>query len=261
MAIPRLQLFELEDLPWFPRAIRDPATNHLQFMEKRLALHEPIVPLVRDALERSKARRVVDLCSGAAGCVASVHEALAGDGISLPLTLTDKYPNLLAFRCCSALHPSGVFYVEDSVDATAVPQDFKGMRTMFNAFHHFAPESARRALRCAVEAQQPIAIFEIPERSWATIFPLLFTPIFVALATPFIRPFQWRLLWTYLIPLVPVTSWWDGVVSQLRAYTCREILELAQEFGDYEWRAGRVAIRGKLGHLTYPLGNPKPEAA
>ena len=133
---------------------------------------------------------------------------------------------------------------------------------MFNAFHHFAPEPARGVLKCAVEARQPIAIFEIPERSLLTMFPLLFTPIFVAVATPFIRPFRWRrLLWTYLIPLVPLTSWWDGLVSQLRAYSAREMLELTQGLCDYDWRAGCVEIRKSLGHITYLLGSPKRTAS
>jgi len=202
----RVHLFELEDLPWFPQAIRDLATDYLEFLEKRFALHEPIVPLLRDALEKSHATQVVDLCSGGGGPVLRAYEALLAEGISVPFTLTDKYPNLPAFCGLSELHSGGILYVADSVDATTVPQDMEGLRTMFNAFHHFAPESARCVLKCAVEAGQPIGIFEIPERSPLTMFPLLFTPIFVAVATPFIRPFWWRrLLWTYLIRLVPLT--------------------------------------------------------
>src|SRR3954447_23013510 len=175
MAIPRLQIFELEDLRWFPRTIRDLATDYIQFLEKRFALHEPIVPLLRHALEESKATGVLDLCSGGGGPVLCVYEALVGSGITVPFTLTDKYPNLPAFRYLSALHPSGILYLANSVDATEVPRDLEGLRTMFNAFHHFAPQSARRVLRCGVEAGQPIGICEIPERRFAIIFPLLFT--------------------------------------------------------------------------------------
>ena len=261
MAIPRLQIFELEDLPWFPRTIRDLATDYLHFVGTRFALHEPVIPLLRGALEESNATRVVDLCSGGGGPVLSAYEALIRYGLNVPFTLTDKFPNLRAFRFLAALHPSGILYVADSIDATTAPRNLDGLRTMFNAFHHFAPEQARCVLRCAVEARQPIAIFEIPERSLATMLPLLLTPIFVALATLFIRPFRWRrLLWTYLIPLVPLTCWWDGLVSQLRAYTVAEMLELAQGFVDYEWKAGRVGIGGTIGHVTYLLGNPKPTA-
>ena len=43
VVLPRLQLFELEDFPWFPRAIRDLATDYLHFMETRFNLHQPVV--------------------------------------------------------------------------------------------------------------------------------------------------------------------------------------------------------------------------
>jgi hypothetical protein len=259
MQLPRLQMFELEDLPWFPRTIRDLATDYLQFMETRFALHQPVVPLLRRALEASNAACVVDLCSGGGGPVLSIYEALIAGGISIPFTLTDKYPNLHAFRRLSSLHPSGILYIADSVDATKAPRDLVGLRTMFNAFHHFAPGPGRSVLACAVEARQPIGIFEIPERSLLTMIPLLFTPLFVAIATLFIRPCHWRrLLWTYLLPLVPLTCWRDGMVSQCRAYTATEMLELTRDLGGYNWTAARVGIDGTVGHLTYLLGFPKP---
>src|SRR5580700_340415 len=132
MQLPRLQMFELEDLPWFPRTIRDLATDYLQFMETRFALHKPVVPLLRRALEESNAARIIDLCSGGGGPVLSIYEALIAAGISVPFTLTDKYPNLHAFRRLSSLHPSGILHIADSVDATETPRDLVGMRTMFN---------------------------------------------------------------------------------------------------------------------------------
>jgi hypothetical protein len=69
----------------------------------------------------------------------------------------------------------------------------------------------------------------IQERSAHALVPMVvFTPLLVLFATPFIRPFRWRrLLWTYLLPAVPLTCWWDGVVSQLRAYTVPELERLA----------------------------------
>ena len=53
MSLPRLQLFELEDLPWFPPTIRDLATDYLHFIETRFRLHECVIPILRKALERS----------------------------------------------------------------------------------------------------------------------------------------------------------------------------------------------------------------
>ena len=190
MPLPRFQLFELEDLPWFPSAIRDLATDYLHFIERRFALHKPVVTLLRRALEQSTLAEVVDLCSGGGGPVLALYEDLLAEGVAVQFTLTDKYPNLTAFRRLAELHPSGIAYVADSVDAAKVPRELMGLRTMFNSFHHFGPAAGRDVLKCAVEAQQPIGIFEMPERSLATMIPLLFTPLFVAVATPFIRPFQ-----------------------------------------------------------------------
>jgi hypothetical protein len=258
MSIPRLQLFELEDLAWFPPTIRDLATDYLHFIETRFALHKPAVPLLRAVLEQSKTLHVVDMCSGGGGPVVAIYESLIAVGTRVRITLTDKYPNLEAFARHSSLHPSDILYMADSVDATNVPPELEGVRTMFNAFHHFAPEGARSVLECAVRARQPICIFEIPERSLIVMASFIFTPIFVALATPFIRPFRWkRLLWTYVIPLVPLTCWWDGMISQWRAYTVAEMLNLTQGLDGYDWKAGRAGIHGGMGHLTYLLGVPR----
>src|SRR5262244_2060471 len=101
---------------------------------------------------------------------------------------------------------------------------------MFNSFHHFAESDAKQILQSAVEAAQPIAIFEYPQRN-ALIILLTFvlTPLLVALATLFIRPFRCsRLVFTYLLPVIPLTCWWDGIVSHLRAYTAEELQRLAE---------------------------------
>ena len=41
----RIHLFELEDQAWFPAVVRNYATDYLQYIQRRLKLHTPIVPL------------------------------------------------------------------------------------------------------------------------------------------------------------------------------------------------------------------------
>src|SRR5262249_303428 len=141
------------------------------------------------------------------------------------------------------------------------PDQLIGLRTVFNSFHHFRESDARKILLDAVKAGQPIAIFEYTERAVLIAFlTMILTPFLVALATPFIRPFRWsRLVLTYVLPLVPFTCWWDGVVSQLRAYTVEELNTLTKELScdSYSWHAGTVALPGSLGHLTYLLGRSR----
>ena len=91
-----------------------------------------------------------------------------------------------------------------------------------------------------------------------TLLPLLLTPLFVFIATPLMRPFRWeRLLWTCLLPLVPLTCLWDGLVSQLRAYTPEELEALGRTADPLVvWRAGQVPIGSTPGRVTYLLGYP-----
>lgn len=258
MRPPRLQLFELEDFAWFPGSIRDYATDYLIFIESHFALHEPVVPLLRDMVRRSNATDVIDLCSGAGGPAAAVYRALAAQETPVRLTLTDKYPNLSAFQRLSESHDGRIAYLAGPVDAIRAPRELTGIRTMFNSFHHFAPRDARSILQCAVEARQPVGIFEITDRSLAMVLGMFLTPLVVALATPFMRPFRWtRLLWTYALPIVPLTCFWDGFVSQLRAYTPAEMLDLARGLDGYEWKAATVRLPAAPARITYLIGMPR----
>jgi hypothetical protein len=259
MPLPRLHLFELEDQPWFPAVIRDLATDYLRHVESKFALHRCVVGSLADVLRETGQTQVVDLCAGGGGPIPSLQKELAGLGVNATFVLTDRFPNHDAFEAVAAQSDETITFRTDSIDARAVPRDLAGVRTMFNAFHHFAPADAMAVLRNAVDAGQPIAIFEVPDRRLAAILPLLlFVPFVVAAVTPFVRPFRWsRLFWTYVIPLVPLTVWWDGVVSQLRAYTVAELERLVAEFPGYTWKAGTVPVGTVPGRLTYLTGWPK----
>lgn len=261
--LPRLQLVELEDLSWCPRTLRDLATDYLEFIEERLGMARVVAPVLRDAFRRSGARRIVDLCSGGGGPIAALHRTLTADGTSLAVVLTDRYPNHAAFERLALSH-AGVTFVRTPVDATAVPGDLDGFRTLFNAFHHFAPDAARGLLTSAVEAGQPIAVFELSERSIRTMLALMLTPLAVWLGTPFMRPFRWhRLLWTYLVPIVPLLCLWDGLVSQWRAYSAEELHAMAEEsgVGRYRWVSGRLPHPFLPANITFLTGAPRAAAA
>ena len=257
--IPRIHLFELEDQSWFPNLIRDYATDFLQFIEAAMSVYRPVVPILAEALRSSGTNNVVDLCAGGGGPVLALRRELANAGVAATFLLTDKYPNVAAFEALEQESPSIKGY-RQSVDAMNVPPELAGFRTVFNAFHHFQPDDAREVLRSAVKARQPIGVFEIPERALHVIIATPLTVPFIVLGvTPFIRPFRWtRILFTYLIPLVPLTCLWDGFVSQLRAYTPDELRELAASLGDvgYSWDSGKVWYRRSGVHLTYLVGLP-----
>ena len=254
----RFQLIELEDQPWFPRVIRDLATDYLQFIQARFRMDRAMAPVVRRVLDESGTRAIVDLCSGGSGPLLLLVEDLAADGMPVRVTMTDLYPNVPAFQAIAAQSGGRIGYETRSVDARNVPPDLAGLRTIFNGFHHLKPEDARSVLHAAAAARQPIAIFEVSDRRWSTLIQIaLLTPLFVWIATPFMRPFLWRrLFWTYVVPAVPFTCLWDGVVSQLRAYTVDELRGLAEGSAPMRWDAGHIPIAKGHGRLTYLVGSP-----
>ncbi len=252
----RLHLFELEDQPWFPATIRDLATDYLQFIQTRFRLDRAMAPLIRRALQESGATRIVDLCSGGSGPLLLLVKDLAAAGMPVRATLTDLFPNAPAFEKIAGASGGLIDFEPEPVDARAVPAGLAGLRTIFNGFHHLKPADARAVLHAAAAAGQPMAIFEVSERSPRTL-PVLLTPLFVWLVTPWMRPMTWRrLLWTYPLPLVPLTCLWDGIVSQLRAYTPAELRQMCQGSRPMTWEVGQIPIAKGRGRLTYLIGFP-----
>ena len=241
----RLHLVEIHDLAACPASLRDALTDFLAFSLNLSGAYDPAGPLLRRAIAHSRARRIVDLCSGAGG----PWHRLASE-VGVPVLLTDLYPHLNGTGALP-LHP-------EPVDARAVPPDLDGFRTIFTAFHHFPPDQARSILADAVRRGQGIGIFEVARRAPRELAIIAFTWLGTLLAAPFVRPWRWsRLAWTYLPPALPLVGTFDGVVSCLRTYTKAELAQLVRGLDTYDWdigdfRGGWSPLRG-----TYLIGIPK----
>ncbi len=256
----RMHLVELEDLPWFPRILRDGGTSYLEFAERSSGHGRKLVGPLERALEATGENRIVDLCSGGGGPGWMLADELAKRGHKVTVTLTDLYPNLPAFERVSRESQGAVVGRSEPVDATAVAADLKGFRTLFNAFHHFRPEAARKILADAVRQRQPIGVFEVMSRDMLLLFALLFTPLMVTFTMPLWRPFRWQwVLWTWLIPVMQLFVFWDGLVSWLRIYSVEELRALVAEIDapDWVWDIGTVQLGNAPIHGIYLVGYPK----
>jgi len=257
----RVHLFEFHDLPRFPAVWRDLLTDFLSFYAGAFRPYLRVAPLLAEALERVGTSEVIDLCSGAGSPILSLRPCLEQNGAGdLSITLTDKYPNAMALRRAVKEGGGSIRLVESPVDAMNVPSELTGFRTLFTSLHHFRPGEARSVLADAVTKDEGIGVFEYTERNWLIwTLPTLLIPLFVWLCTPLIRPFRWRrLLWTYLVPVVPIVAMWDGFVSNLRTYSVAELGRLVGDLGEpgYQWRIGRVRSIG-LSRITYAIGSPR----
>ncbi len=256
----RKQVFELEDFAWCPAPVRDGGTDWLAFMAGVTGAFDVIAPKLRDAMRRTGTDEVVDLCSGGGGPWPTLSRTLAATG-PVRVLLTDLFPNLEAFAHAERGSEDRITHVATPTDATDVPAELRGVRTMFNGFHHFPPHAARAILADAVKKQRAIAIFEGVDRRFLPLALMPLQAVMVLLLTPCIRPFRWtRLLFTYLVPLIPFVVFFDGTMSMLRIYLPDELHELIRTVPgheDYDWDVGITPLRGMPGGITHLVGTPR----
>ncbi|WP_437911486.1 hypothetical protein WME73_27535 [Sorangium sp. So ce302] len=276
----RIHLFEIEDFSWFPGWLRACMTRLIVVMHRALGTREALVELIARALKESNTSNIVDLCSGSGGpmidVVRTLREKPGFEGIQL--TLTDLYPSMEAAELINNQEGSNVSYRTSPVDATKIDGEvagstgvaglaglrgLTGLRTMVSSFHHMRPDDARKILESAQRSRQPICIFEISDNSHPLFLGWLALPInFVMclLITPLARPMTLRqLVFTYIVPIIPLCFAWDGAVSNARTYTLDDLDELLSGLRDedYRWEKGVIGGRAKK---LYLLGIPTRDA-
>jgi hypothetical protein len=128
----------------------------------------------------------VDLCSGGTGPLLLLVKESRGrrraDSGDADRSLSDA-PAFAEIAAASG----GLIDFEPCPSTRATCRLTSGLRTIFNGFHHLPPSDARSVLHAAAPRAQPIAHLRVSERSLRTL-PVVLTPLFVWLATPFMRP-------------------------------------------------------------------------
>jgi len=257
----RMSLFEWSDQPWLPRVLRTGITGYLEALGRRFPFFSPVGPKLEQLLCETSTGHIVDLASGGGGPIVSLSERMrAKDGAPVTVSLTDFLVDTAAFARIEQASSGRVRGVLEPVDARHVPARLAGARTLFNALHHFSPDDARAILRDAAEQRVPIVVVEASRRRLgAFLIALLASPLQVLLVMPFVRPLSLgHVVFTYLVPVLPLLIAWDAAVSCLRAYTLDELSEMtkAADGERYTWEIGELPIPKTGAFLTYVIGKP-----
>ncbi|MGE5395273.1 MAG: class I SAM-dependent methyltransferase [Candidatus Saccharibacteria bacterium] len=257
----KLRGFEFEDQPWFPVTIRNSMTEYLRFLFITFHLYKPVWPLLKEMLIKTNNTTILDLCSGSGGAMEGVYQNLQQTiGTDVKIVLTDLFPSLRIYKQIHQRTKGGISYIASPVDACAVPSEMEGFRTMFSGFHHFQPAQAKAIFSNAIACQREIGIFDGGNKSIAMIMTIILVhPVMLFFCTPFIKPFRIsRLIFTYLIPVIPFCTIWDGIVSIIRLYKPHEMEQIAREAdlnNSYQWISGKV--KNKYGmSIAYLVGTP-----
>ncbi len=259
MPLPRLQLFEFNDLSRTPAALRDTIVESLSRALEWGRMLEGLVPPLTEFLEAAGADEILDLCAGAGGparvLAADFERAHGAD--SPRIVLTDLYPRREAWEVVRAEHPQTIDFVDEPVDATRIPARLGDgrVRTVINAFHHFPPALARAILEDAVASSRGIFISESFGRNPLEF--LAFGPAGLAAlaATPLLsrKDRVAKAALTWFSPVALLSGIWDGLVSTMRIYTEDDLREMVAPFGSHwRWTAGTYTYwPGGTGHYFY----------
>ena len=189
--------------------------------------------------------------------------------------LTDIAPHISAWNAAAQKSPH-LHYVSKSIDAANAPTDMldslglasrpagqKVVRLFSLAFHHFPDPLARSILENTLKTSSGFAILELQGRTLASCIMIALMGPLILLVTPF---YFWRdpihLIFTYLIPIIPIVLVFDGFVSSIRTRTGEEVKQMADALeGDasanWEFRWGTEWHTKVIGEMTWIIGIKK----
>lgn len=257
----RIHLFEFEDLKWFPNWIRICLTKLIMVMHKKFNTSEEMAILLDGLIKKTSATKIIDLCSGSGGPMIDTMDLLkrVHKVKNIELVLSDLYPNL---KQAERIHQeyNDISYKKTPLDATNldIAMDDKVILTMVGSFHHMKPELARNILIEAQDKHQPICIMEInkkfPILLWWFLIPL--SALLCLFITPFVKSLTAKqIIFTYLIPIIPLCFAWDAMVTSGRIYRMSDLDILLEGLGsdNYSWEKG--ILKGESEKI-YLIGCP-----
>lgn len=244
----RLQLFEFNDSPWAPAALRETVIESLSRTLRWGRILRGLCEPFREFLARTGVREVLDLCSGAGGPAEILVAELERTGSPPPrFLLTDLQPHPEIWTRLRAEHSGVIDFVPEPVDATRIPEALGAgrARVIINALHHFPPELAAAILRGACEAAPGVFVAEGFERSPLRFLPFAAAGIPALYLNPVLSPHHRleKAALTWLSPIALAASAWDGYISTRRVYTEDELRDMVAPLGDQlHWEYGTYSF-------------------
>ncbi len=257
----RLHLIELHEQPWYPAFLRRIFQRGLGRALILTDTFENFRGPFREFLERTGATSILDMCSGSGDAITEAWSSLATnrDGEVPTLFLSDLYPNTPSYEKLQDRYPGLIDFFPESVNVMHPPTEAPRIRTLFNSLHHFRPNQVRTILKDAAENADGIATFEATGNTWGNNLQTLFVlPFAAAFLTAFLlRPVRLtNILFSTLIPVIPITALFDGLVSNFRTYSVSDLEELTRSIDcpNFEWQAGTVKVKSTGLEATYLFG-------
>lgn len=215
---------------WFPQYLKNCIFEFMTwFVGKTRAAH-PFLPVIKRGLEKTSNSTIINI------------DSQLGAGFETVQPLLDK----------------------NVVVKNILLKDFEakeiGLYLSVNAFHQLKVHEAKDLLTQIAESRNPVAIVEGNNDSlWQVVGMTVFVPLTILLTAPFVKPFRFgRLIFTYLIPILPIITLIDGFLALFKLYAPVDLDELTDSIAvnNYKWESGKMD-NGRGGKIMYLLGYPQ----
>jgi hypothetical protein len=213
---------------WFPTLLKTCIYEFMTWFVGKVKAAHPFVPVIKRGLQHTNPQQIINI------------DSQLGAGFETVQPLLDD-----------ALIVKNVLL-----------EDFQtkehGLYVSVNAFHQLKVSEAKNLLHQIAKSGHPIVIVEGNNDSlWQVVGMTIFVPLTVLLTAPFVQPFRWeRLLFTYLIPILPIVTFIDGFLALFKLYAPIDLNELTASIDvkDYQWESGKLD-NGRGGKIIYLLGH------
>ena len=223
----RKQITQIINTGWCPDFIKKLIAEFLSWFVLKTNATRPFIPVIEEVLDKTHTKRIINI------------EFHIGAGIETIKPFLRKDIEVISI-------PISEFNTDES-----------GLYLFANSFHQLKMTTAQKILQQITDGQNPVVVVEGNNDSlWQVIGMTIFVPLTVLLATPFVKPFRLsRLLFTYLIPVLPICIVIDGCIALFKLYNPKDLLELTSSVNssNYVWEAGKND-NGRGGKIMYLKG-------
>lgn len=223
----RKHVFQFTNAKWFPLFLTRCIYEFMTWFVNKVNAAKPFMPVIEEGLKH--ANRII------------VINKKCGAGFETVAHLIDKNNERI------------------NVDPKNFKANEKGLYLSVNSFHLFTSDEAKEILERVSNFGQPIVVVEGNNDSlWQVFGMTIIVPLTVILTAPFVKPFRIeRIIFTYLIPILPIVTFFDGFMALFKLYSPSDLDQMttAIKSEGYYWRSGKLE-NGRGGKIIYLLGYP-----
>ena len=223
----RNQITQIINTTWCPSLIKNRIIEFLNWFVIKVNATKPFVPVIEEVLDSTNTKKIINI------------DLNVGAGIETVAPFIKKEIEI------------------NSIPITDFNVKQNGLYLFANSFHQLPIEQAKEKLKKIAESGNPVVVVEGNNDSlWQIVGMTFFVPLSVLLTTPFVKPFHFsRLIFTYLIPILPIFIVIDGCLALLKLYNPKDLKELTTDINipHYEWKMGKND-NGRGGKIIYLTG-------